>query len=226
LQAKALPIHGRLADDHGLRHRWGWQRGDSRPVGARDLQQLRRFLDIRRHRYRPQRTGDYSGAAEALQEALDICRDIGDRLGQATALGFLGVVRRLTGDYPGAGNALGEALDISREIGDRGGEVETLNDMGALYRVRGDLEQANTYHRQALELAREIGSPWDEAEALAGLGRCALAAGRPTEAEDGLRQSQGIFQRIGATAEIAGLATELDTLTLDEQLRASADDRD
>ena len=36
-------------------------------------------------------TGDYRGAAQALEEALDIYRDIGDRLGQANALNNLGM---------------------------------------------------------------------------------------------------------------------------------------
>ena len=42
-------------------------------------------------------TGDYPGAAQALEEALGIYRDLGDRLGQANALSDLGVVRRMTG---------------------------------------------------------------------------------------------------------------------------------
>src|SRR5215469_10663421 len=57
-------------------------------------------------------TGDYPGAAQVLEEALDIYRDLGDRLGQANALNNLGTVRRVTGDYPGAAQVLEEALDI------------------------------------------------------------------------------------------------------------------
>ena len=44
----------------------------------------------------------YRGAAGALEAALGIYRDLGDRLGEANALSYLGVVRRPTGDYPGA----------------------------------------------------------------------------------------------------------------------------
>ena len=47
-------------------------------------------------------TGDYPAAAQALEQALGIYRDLGDRLGQANALSDLGDVRRLTGDYPAA----------------------------------------------------------------------------------------------------------------------------
>ncbi len=56
-------------------------------------------------------TGDYPGAARDLEEALGIYRDLGDRLGQANALTYLGDVRRMTGDYPGA------ARDLERGAG-------------------------------------------------------------------------------------------------------------
>ena len=36
-------------------------------------------------------TGEYPAAAQALEQALGIYRDLGDRLGQANALFFLGV---------------------------------------------------------------------------------------------------------------------------------------
>ena len=62
-------------------------------------------------------TGDYPGAAEALEAALGLCRDLSDRLGQANALNELGAVRRLTGDYLGAAEALEEALGRYRDLG-------------------------------------------------------------------------------------------------------------
>ena len=52
-------------------------------------------------------TGDYPAAAQALEQALDICRDLGDRLGQATALSDLGRVRRATGRLSGRGPGAG-----------------------------------------------------------------------------------------------------------------------
>jgi tetratricopeptide (TPR) repeat protein len=158
-------------------------------------------------------TGDYPAAAQVLGQALGICRDIGDRFGQAFPLLHLGVVRRETGDYPAAAQALDEALGIYRDLGDQVGELEVLNEKGTLHRVSGDhLAQAKECHQQALEQARTIASPWTEAHALAGLGRCALAAGHATQAEIFLRQALEIFQRIGA-AEAAGVSAELDAAT-------------
>jgi len=167
---------------------------------------LTNLADVRRL------TGDVSGAARDLEEALGIHRDLGNRLGQANALTCLGRVRRLTGDYPGAARDLQEAMGIYRDIGERGGEAESVNEAGTLHRVCGDLAGAGSCHQQALGLARQIGSSWDEAHALAGLGRCALTAGHTAEAADKLRQALKIFQRIGA-AEAADLSRELGALT-------------
>ena len=65
------------------------------------------------------KTGDYLAATQALEQALGIYRDLGDRLGQATALSYLGEFRRLTGDYPAAAQALEQALGINRDLSDR-----------------------------------------------------------------------------------------------------------
>jgi len=94
--------------------------------------------------------------------------DLGNRMGESSALSELGAVRRLTGDYRGASQALQTALGICRDLGDRLGQAEALNEVGTLHRVCGDLDQAGVCHRQALDLARAIDSSWDEASALAG----------------------------------------------------------
>jgi tetratricopeptide (TPR) repeat protein len=144
--------------------------------------------------------------------AIQAARHLGDRRGQANALGELGVVWRMTGDYPAAAQDLEQALGIYRDLGDRSGEAETLNETGTLHRVSGDNAQAEKCHQHALELAHAIASSWDEAHALAGLGRCALAAAHATQARVLLRQALEIFQRIGA-AETPGLRAEFDALT-------------
>ncbi len=51
-------------------------------------------------------TGHSSAAAEVLEEALGISRDIGYRLGQVNVLNNLGEVRTMTGDYLAAAEVL------------------------------------------------------------------------------------------------------------------------
>jgi tetratricopeptide (TPR) repeat protein len=156
--------------------------------------------------------GENPDAARDLEQALGIFRDLGDRRGEASALAYLGVVRRLTSKYPDAARDLKQALGIFRDLGDRGGEAEVLNETGALHRVTGDLARAEGCHEQALKLAHSIDSPWDEAHALAGLGRCAIVTGHSTKAQALLRRAQEIFERIGA-AEARAVLAELNTPT-------------
>ena len=66
-----------------------------------------------------------------------ICRDLGDRHGEADALNVLGIVKALTGDYPAAVAAQEEALGIFCDFGDRRGEADALNRLGSVRRMTG-----------------------------------------------------------------------------------------
>ena len=111
--------------------------------------------------------------ARALEQALDIYRDLGDRLGQADALRYLGVVRSATGDYPAAAQALEQALDIYRDIGDRLGQANALTYLGDVRRVTGDYPAAAQALEQALDIYRDLGDRLGQANALSSLGDCA-----------------------------------------------------
>ena len=82
--------------------------------------------------------GDYPGAARDLQEALGICRDLGDWPGQAHALNCLGIVRLSTGESAGAARDLQQALSICRDLGDRPGQAGVLIWLGEARRLTGD----------------------------------------------------------------------------------------
>jgi len=143
-------------------------------------------------------------------------RDAGNRLGQASIIAEIGVVRRWAGDYQGAAMELEAGLTMSDDMGDRGAVAEFLNEIGTLHLVSGNPEQAARRHQEALDLALQICTPWDQAHALAGLGRCAVAAGNADDAHGKLRQAHEIFQRIGAT-EATGIAIELRAISAPQQ---------
>ena len=125
--------------------------------------------------------GDWGlpGAAEALEEALGIYRDIGYRLGQANALNYLGNVRQVTGDYRGAAQALEQALGISRDIGYRRGEANVLTYLGNVRRMTGDYLGAAQALEQALGIYRDIGDRGGEAETLNETGALYRVRGDP-----------------------------------------------
>ena len=77
-----------------------------------------------------QQLGRYEQAARHQQEAVAIFRDIGDRFGEARALGNLGLARQRQGRYQEAADYHQQALDLFREIGDRHGEAWALARLG------------------------------------------------------------------------------------------------
>jgi hypothetical protein len=83
-----------------------------------------------------------------LKQALGLYRDPGDRLGQAYALHYLGVVGRPTGDYP----ALAQALDLACATASSWDEAHALAGLGRCALAAGHATQAEVLLRQALEI--------------------------------------------------------------------------
>ena len=75
-------------------------------------------------------TGDYLRAVQAMQEALAIYRDLGDRDGEAEALNEAGTLHRVRGDLSAAGSCHRKALDLAREIGLSWDEAHALAGLG------------------------------------------------------------------------------------------------
>src|SRR5215475_11778391 len=63
--------------------------------------------------------GDPDGALDDFQQALPICREVGDRAGEATTLNNIGMVYDRRGDGDSALRHYEQALPIRREVGDR-----------------------------------------------------------------------------------------------------------
>jgi hypothetical protein len=88
------------------------QLGSDLRVGASLGDRLATFLGCPR----PVRPDSLPGFAQRFLPALDVYRELGDRLGQANARTLLAEVRRLTGDYESAARDLEESIGY-REAG-------------------------------------------------------------------------------------------------------------
>lgn len=129
---------------------------------------------------------------EALQsgeQALTICRKIGDRQGEAASLGNLGLAYHCLGQYQKAIDFQQQSLEIEREIGNRLGEAASLGSLGNAYYSLGQYQKAINFHQQHLEMAREIGDRLGESIALNNLGYTLLETNQLAEAETALRDS-------------------------------------
>jgi tetratricopeptide (TPR) repeat protein len=145
--------------------------------------------------------GDPAAAEASHREALKLYDEIGDRLGKANALNYLGVIAIHSHDDQ-AESYLASARQLYADIGERLGQAEVLNSLGDLARLSPDgrdahLTQALAYYTAAAELAREINSPLEEARAIEGVGQCMFEAGALSDALVNLRDAHAIYQRIG-----------------------------
>jgi tetratricopeptide (TPR) repeat protein/transcriptional regulator with XRE-family HTH domain len=144
-----------------------------------------------------QHDGPWAEAITRHQAAIDAALHLGDRLGQASALHDLGIVRRKTGEYPPAVQNLEQALAIYRDLGDRLGQANALLDLGIVRRTTGEYPAAAQSLEQALGLYRNIGDRPGQASALSGLGALRRRTGEYPAATRDLEQALGIYQDIG-----------------------------
>jgi tetratricopeptide (TPR) repeat protein len=142
-------------------------------------------------------TGDYRSAERFLAQALDVCRDVGDRVDQARIAVQLGSVRRLAGDYPAALRHLEMALEVMRDVGHRWGQANVLADLGDVRRRTGDFPAAVRDLEEALSIYGELGQRLGRAYALYCLGIVRRLTGDYPAATRALEEALGICRGIG-----------------------------
>jgi tetratricopeptide (TPR) repeat protein len=101
--------------------------------------------------------GRMERATGALEEALSMAREIGDRRNETIILGNLGNAYGELGQIKRAIKLYEEALAITREIGDRSAEEIHLGRLGVAYRSLGQMKRGIEMHEQALDITRDIG---------------------------------------------------------------------
>ena len=140
--------------------------------------------------------GDLQESVRAFQESVALARQIGDRQGEASALGNLGLAYAALGQLNQAIGYYEQCLVIHREIGDRRGEGADLGNLGLAYAALSQVEKAIGYYEQHLGIAREIGDRRGEGNALANLGLAYARLGQVEKAIALLEQALKIGQEI------------------------------
>ncbi|MFP4439176.1 MAG: tetratricopeptide repeat protein, partial [Chloroflexaceae bacterium] len=83
----------------------------------------------------------------------------GDRRGEGTALGNLGLAYADLGDYPRAIALYEQCIAVLREIGDTAGVAHTSWNLGLLYEQQGDLARAVALMQVWVDFLHQIGHP-------------------------------------------------------------------
>jgi predicted ATPase len=143
------------------------------------------------------RQSDYPATVSFAAESLAIWRQLGDRLGVASALIKLANAATEKGDYATALGYLGEALAIWRELGDKHGIARALISLGWVALRSGDHHLANTRLEEALALSRELGDARSMGFELSGLGEVALRQGDYPRATQLMEESLELRRQLG-----------------------------
>jgi tetratricopeptide (TPR) repeat protein len=99
----------------------------------------------------------YAESAVSLEEAVDVARSIGDHLGVAGSLSWLGFVRLLVDDLGGAREAFEECREVSAELGGPLMLGFAISKLGLLADAEGDYTTAIRLHLEARELFARSG---------------------------------------------------------------------
>jgi tetratricopeptide (TPR) repeat protein len=105
------------------------------------------------------RQGACREAACALEQALDIFRQLGARRTEGSVLRSIGELHRAQGRLPEAGAYLDAAVVIQRQLGLKSRLAETLAALAPVQAASGDHAAADRSRREAHALFRALAMP-------------------------------------------------------------------
>ncbi|HET7089904.1 MAG TPA: tetratricopeptide repeat protein [Anaerolineae bacterium] len=147
--------------------------------------------------------GSRSRAKRLYRQALKIQREIGDDLGAARALNWLGELQHHIGEYAEARQSYQASLDLSREFDDRWAMSQSLDYSGYVARRMGDHAEARRRHEESLAISTEIGDRLGIAGSLDNLGLVACDTGDFAEAERLFQEGLALRREAGHAWSIA-----------------------
>jgi tetratricopeptide (TPR) repeat protein/transcriptional regulator with XRE-family HTH domain len=155
--------------------------------------------------------GDRGGAAD-LEEALDICRDLGSRLSEAWVLNWTGYARWRAGDIGNATRPLAVARGIYRDLGHRHGQACAITQIGAVRRLTGDFLGTVEALEEALDICRDLDHRHGQVYALTEIGILRRETGDCQGAAKALEEALSICRELGYPGAEAEALNQIGTL--------------
>jgi DNA-binding SARP family transcriptional activator/Tfp pilus assembly protein PilF len=143
--------------------------------------------------------GHWHDWAACLRAALEACRKLDDRDGQALANRLLNVAYQQQDQLDEAETHAREALRLYSSLGDDAGQARVHLDLGLVAERRGDFQQAFDAGRRALELYRSADDLVGEADALTAVGRYYSLLGDQEQALTCGYRSLELYEEAGAS---------------------------
>jgi DNA-binding SARP family transcriptional activator/tetratricopeptide (TPR) repeat protein len=142
---------------------------------------------------------DYEAAEQNFRESLAGFRDLGDRAGEAIALGGLGTMFDNQRQHAAALNEFLVMLRIVKALGHWWTQGSAENCVGWQYAMLGRYEEALEHCRRALALVRESGNAGVMADTLDSLGMIHYRLGDHVAAKDYYARAIDLHQELGAS---------------------------
>jgi tetratricopeptide (TPR) repeat protein len=139
---------------------------------------------------------DFDKALECFEEGIELARDLGDKVGEASRLGGMGQVFGMMKRWQEAEATHLQALDISKAMANVPGVATQLAQLAKVEDERSRFDKAIELAIDALTLFSEIGDRQGEARALGNLGGYYLKTGKVSQAAKCFKQSQEIAAAI------------------------------
>ncbi len=121
-------------------------------------------------------------AKEHAAKALELAREIGDKLVQSGALNILAEIAAAEGDHAAANELYEESLALRRGLGDKRLIANSVLTLGRAELTRGKDDRATALLQEGLALARELRDTWSLSVAEINLGRVSMRNGDLAEA--------------------------------------------
>ena len=160
--------------------------------------------------------GDFGVSMLRTREALDICRELGDRKGVILQLTALYAHARWLGDYQVAREWGEQTLHACRELGDKAAIAAALSNLAAILSLLGHYQEAQARLEQASAMFAEMDDATGMAWCFNHLGDVALELGDIAEARRLYEAGADIFRRTDNRWGLARSACDLGHLACEE----------
>jgi predicted ATPase len=152
----------------------------------------------------------------ALREALEMYRELGEKVGAAAAsthlATHLAVAYRDGSDYAAARSLFTEAIRLWQDAGDPISAAHTMSNLADLIRRQGDYETASNLHDECLSIFRRVGDRTGMAWSLNHQGDAAREQNDMIAAGVLYEQAVAMFRELGDRTAIARSLADLGTL--------------
>jgi len=143
------------------------------------------------------RLGDPAAARSLADEAIALCRGLGERWSLAYALSWLGLALRDQEEFALARSVLNESVTLWQDLGDLWGLRVAISNRGDVAMRQGDYKLAHDYHAECVVVAQQLGDTDGVALAVEGLGIAAINLGDRGQAKTYFQESFDMFRELG-----------------------------